>query len=100
MGKVSALVSGSWLRQQMVNGLKNIRILDGKDMRGKYSCQHSIFSASWRMSGDGRVDFLAERIAGAQHFDIDEVADKTSPYPHMVPSETEFQDHVGKVSGQ
>ena len=53
---------------------------------------------AWRMSGDGRADFLAERISGAQHFDIDEVADKTSPYPHMVPSETEFQDHVGKVS--
>ena len=52
------------------------------------------------MSGEGlgRGDFLRERIAGAQHFDIDEVADQTSPYPHMVPSETEFQDHVGKVS--
>ena len=26
----SALVSVTWLRQQMANGLKNIRILDGK----------------------------------------------------------------------
>ena len=49
------------------------------------------------MSREGRAAFLAERIEGAQHFDIDTVADQTSPYPHMVPSEEEFQEHVGKV---
>lgn len=50
------------------------------------------------MAREGRAAFLSERIAGAQHFDIDEVADQTSPFPHMVPSEVDFQEHVGKVS--
>ena len=54
--------------------------------------------ASWTMTREGRAAFLSERIAGAQHFDIDEVADQTSPFPHMVPSETDFQEHVQKVS--
>ena len=49
------------------------------------------------MAREGRARFLEERIEGAQHFDIDEVADQTTPLPHMVPSETEFQDHVEKV---
>ncbi|CAI8020212.1 hypothetical protein GBAR_LOCUS12090 [Geodia barretti] len=44
---VSTLVSATWLRQQVVNGLKNIRILD----------------ASWTMSGEGRAAFLGERLA-------------------------------------
>jgi thiosulfate/3-mercaptopyruvate sulfurtransferase len=77
----SPLVSATWLRQQMVNGLRNIRILD----------------ASWTMSGGGRTAFLAERLAGAQHFDIDEVADRSPPYPHMVPSPAQFQEQVGKM---
>lgn len=50
------------------------------------------------MAREGRAAFLSERIAGAQHFDIDEVADQTSPFPHMVPSEADFQEHVEKVS--
>ena len=49
------------------------------------------------MAREGRASFLEERIEGAQHFDIDEVADQTTPLPHMVPSETEFQEHVEKV---
>ena len=54
--------------------------------------------ATWSMvAGEGRAVFLAERIASAQHFDIDEIADKSSPYPHMLPSEREFEEHVGKV---
>ena len=53
--------------------------------------------ATWTMAREGRAAFLAERISGAQYFDIDEVADQGSPYPHMVSSETEFQEHVGKV---
>jgi thiosulfate/3-mercaptopyruvate sulfurtransferase len=78
---VSTLVSATWLRQQVVNGLKNIRILD----------------ASWTMSGEGRVVFLGERLAGAQHFDIDEVSEQSSPYPHMIPSPHRFQTLVAKM---
>ncbi|CAI8028774.1 3-mercaptopyruvate sulfurtransferase, partial [Geodia barretti] len=75
-----SLVSATWLRQ-VVNGLKNIRILD----------------ASWTMSGEGRAAFLGERLAGAQHFDIDEVSEQSSPYPHMIPSPHRFQTLVAKM---
>ncbi|CAI8032685.1 hypothetical protein GBAR_LOCUS18454 [Geodia barretti] len=43
------------------------------------------------MSGEGRAAFLGERLAGAQHFDIDEVSEQSSPYPHMIPSHHRFQ---------
>ena len=52
------------------------------------------------MSGEGRAAFLEQRLAGAQHFDIDEVSDQSSPYPHMIPSQQRFQDLVAKVRGQ
>ncbi|CAI8028765.1 3-mercaptopyruvate sulfurtransferase [Geodia barretti] len=43
------------------------------------------------MLGEGRAAFLGERLAGAQHFDIDEVSEQSSPYPHMIPSPHRFQ---------
>ena len=51
------------------------------------------------MSGEGRAVFLGERLAGAQHFDIDEVSEQSSPYPHMIPSPHRFQTLVAKVRG-
>ena len=51
------------------------------------------------MSGEGRAAFLGERLAGAQHFDIDEVSEQSSPYPHMIPSPHRFQTLVAKVRG-
>ena len=56
--------------------------------------------ASWTMSREGRAAFLKERLAGAQHFDIDEVSDQSSPYPHMIPTPHIFQDLVAKVRVQ
>ena len=51
------------------------------------------------MSGEGRAAFLDERLAGAQHFDIDEVSEQSYPYPHMIPSLHCFQTLVAKVRG-
>ena len=99
---VSALVSAAWLRQQMVNGLRNIRIIDGEthfvwEREREREGPTYTYPASWNMAGEGRKVFLTERLAGAQHFDIDEVADRGSSYPHMAPSPALFQDLVGKV---
>ncbi len=33
------------------------------------------------------------------YFDIDEVSDQSSSFPHMLPSAERFADHVGKVRG-
>jgi thiosulfate/3-mercaptopyruvate sulfurtransferase len=39
---------------------------------------------------DGRAEFLACRIPGARYLDIDEVADKGTDLPHMLPSPAAF----------
>jgi len=39
---------------------------------------------------DPAAEFLTERIVGATRFDIDSVCDKSSPLPHMLPSEEDF----------
>ena len=46
---------------------------------------------------NGRQEYLKERIDGAVFFDIDEVSDKSSPFPHMLPSTDQFAEQVGQV---
>lgn len=80
---VSPLVSSTWLRQQLVNGLKHIRLLD----------------ATWHLdkSRNAHQEYLKERIDGAVFFDIDEVCDKSSPFSHMLPSPEQFSEQVGQL---
>ena len=52
-----------------------------------------LLDASWYMPTDQRdpeAEFQARHIPGAQFFDIDDIADKATDLPHMVPSEAEF----------
>ena len=46
---------------------------------------------------DARAEYVAQHIIGALYFDIDEVADTSSPLPHMLPTAEQFMDQVGKV---
>ncbi|KAK9322439.1 Rhodanese-like domain-containing protein [Lipomyces orientalis] len=49
--------------------------------------------ATWYLPNarqNGKEEFLLERIPGARFFDIDEVKDASSPYPHMLPSTEVF----------
>ena len=49
--------------------------------------------ATWFLPNDGRkgIDaFRAKRIPSSRFFDLDKVIDKRSPYPHMLPSATDF----------
>jgi thiosulfate/3-mercaptopyruvate sulfurtransferase len=41
-----------------------------------------------------RTEYAAEHIPGALFFDIDEVADKKNPLPHMLPSSVQFASQV------
>lgn len=52
----------------------------------------AIIDGSWRMPGKGRArdDFAARRIERAQFFDIDEIADRKTDLPHMLPSPESF----------
>ncbi|MFG1225521.1 3-mercaptopyruvate sulfurtransferase [Xanthobacter wiegelii] len=44
---------------------------------------------------DGRTQYRGRHLPGSVHFDIDAVADKSSPLPHMLPPAAEFAKKVG-----
>ncbi len=75
----SPLVSTEWLAQRL--DAPDIRIVDG----------------SWYMpqsQRDPRAEYEREHIPGAVYFDIDEIADTSSPFPHMLPSPEKFSARV------
>ena len=60
----------------------------------------AVIDASWylpTMNRDGKAEYHAGHIPGAVHFDIDAVADKSSPLPHMLPSPEDFAKAVGAM---
>ncbi|GIU66206.1 3-mercaptopyruvate sulfurtransferase [Candidatus Phycosocius spiralis] len=76
------LVSTQWLADK----------LDAPDIR--------VVDASWHMpdiNRDGRQEYLRGHIEGAVFFDIDEIADTDSPYPHMMPSPEKFTSRVQRL---
>lgn len=77
-----ALISTEWLAARL--GAPDIRVVDG----------------SWylpAMKRDPKAEFLAGHIPGAVYFDIDEIADTSSPLPHMLPSPEKFASRVRKL---
>lgn len=56
-----------------------------------------LLDASYGIAGPITALMEAGRIAGAQYFDIDAVADTQAPYPHTLPSTTTFAEAVGKL---
>jgi len=55
---------------------------------------------SWHMpaaSRRGREEYLAGHIPGAVFFDLDSIADTTSPLPHMLPTPDAFAAAVGAL---
>jgi len=76
----SALVSTEWLASRL--GRPGIVVLD----------------ASWAMKGsgpNGAALFADKHIPGAVHFDIDRIANRASPLPHMLPTPEEFAAEAG-----
>ncbi len=60
----------------------------------------AILDASWHLPQSGRdprEEFLAGRIPGAHFFDIEELSDTTSPYPHMLPRAEKFSSRMRKL---
>jgi thiosulfate/3-mercaptopyruvate sulfurtransferase len=47
------------------------------------------------MKRDPATEYLADHIPGAVRFDIDEIADKSIPLPHMLPLPKQFAQAVG-----
>lgn len=77
-----ALVSTDWLLAHLSD--PDIRVVD----------------ASWYlpMSGrDPRAEYAEARIPGAVFFDIDEICDLSSPYPHMLPPAEKFASRARRL---
>ena len=76
------LVATQWLNEHLT--APDIRIVD----------------ASWYLPSanrDAKAEYRAEHIPGAVFFDIDDILDSTSPYPHMLPSPEKFASRVKKL---
>jgi thiosulfate/3-mercaptopyruvate sulfurtransferase len=75
-------VTPDWLASKL--GSPDIGIVDG----------------SWHMPAagrDGNAEFMAGHIPGAVFFDLEAVSDRRAPYPHMLPSESDFAMAAGAL---
>ena len=77
-----ALVSTDWLANRL--DAPDIRLVDG-----------SFYLPAQKR--DPKAEFVQQHIPGAVFFDIDEIADTTSPLPHMLPSPEKFSARVRKL---
>jgi thiosulfate/3-mercaptopyruvate sulfurtransferase len=76
------MVSTEWLAQRL--GSPGVTVVDG----------------SWFMPSEGRsgrAEFLERHIPGAVFFDIDEIADRTTDLPHMLPKPEAFAQAAGAL---
>ncbi len=80
--RADALVSTEWLARHLND--KDLRIVDGT-----YILPPTTRSA--------RKEFEERHIPGAVFFDIDEIADKSNPLPHMLPPPEQFSARVRKL---
>ena len=79
---MSPLVSTQWLADHL--RAPDVRIVD----------------ASWYLPDtkrDPRAEYAEAHIPGAVFFDIDEISDNASPYPHMLPPPEKFASRVKKL---
>ena len=76
---MDSLVSTEWLDAEL--GAPDLRIIDA-----------TYFLPA--MGRDARAEYEAAHIPGAVFFDIDEISDESSPFPHMLPSEHKFASRM------
>jgi thiosulfate/3-mercaptopyruvate sulfurtransferase len=79
---VDPLVSTAWLAERLSSN--EIAIVD----------------ATWFMPGEGKLGrdaYAAGHIPGAVFFDIDEIADRSTDLPHMLPGPDAFAEAVGAL---
>lgn len=59
-----------------------------------------VMDASWHMPADNRdakAEYLAGHIPGALFFDIDDLSDTSSPFPHMLPAPEKFSSRMRRM---
>ena len=82
MTRSDALVSTEWLAERL--GAPDVKVAD----------------ATWflpTMSRDAKAEYREAHIPGAVYFDIDDIADKENPLPHMLPDAAKFSSRVRKL---
>ncbi|XP_061882484.1 3-mercaptopyruvate sulfurtransferase-like isoform X2 [Entelurus aequoreus] len=82
---VQALVTSRWL-------------VEAAKLRHKKLC---ILDTSWywpKARRSAKSEFRGGHIPGSAFLDLDECCDRTSPLEHMLPSERDFADYVGRLS--
>lgn len=60
----------------------------------------AIVDASWYLPSHGRnawQEYVVHHIPGAVFFDVDTIADRNSPLPHMLPAAADFASAVGAL---
>ncbi len=83
----ATLVSTEWLAAQLArpqSGRSRVRVLDG----------------TWHMpqlERDPRREFEEAHIPGAAFFDVDAIADRTTPLTHMLPGAAQIGRQVGEL---
>ncbi len=78
----SALVSSQWLEDHLAS--PDVRIVDAT-----FFLPHH--------GRDARAEFAQRHIPGAVFFDIDDIADDTTPLPHMAPAAPKFSAKVRRL---
>lgn len=76
---MDSLVSTEWLEAEL--GAGDLRVVDA-----------TLFLPG--MGRDARAEHAAAHIPGAVYFDIDEIADRDSPFPHMLPPAHKFSSRM------
>jgi thiosulfate/3-mercaptopyruvate sulfurtransferase len=76
---VDSLVSTQWLEAEL--GAPDLRVVDA-----------TLFLPG--MGRDARAEHEAAHIPGAVYFDIDEIADRDNPVPHMLPPAHKFASRM------
>jgi thiosulfate/3-mercaptopyruvate sulfurtransferase len=82
LGSMDSLVSTEWLAEHL--GESGLTIVD----------------SSWHMPAtgrSGREEYFKAHISDARFLDIDEVADRSNPAPHMLPTATEFGEAMQRI---
>jgi len=90
----SPFVTTDWLAERA--GLVEASGMAG----GKADAAPAIVDGSWylpAMARDPEAEFLAGHIPGAVRFDIEDIRDRTSPLPHMMPSPEVFAASAGAL---
>jgi thiosulfate/3-mercaptopyruvate sulfurtransferase len=76
--KNAAVVTTQWLKQQLSNTTRNLRVLD----------------SSWSLKQSGHEDFLRKHIPGAGFFDLNNCLKPTQNIPRSLPDQRCFEEYA------